>query len=1848
MAHTVSSQDHGYDGAGLLTAIGRFLLGVGRWSKVSVDEGLIDEAINYITTGINIEKAKFLENVIIRRGPPSFNKPSFNLINPFTGTRYVFLREGASLEEITHELLAAKGGLIHKEVEELVVRLAKSSENSRTRELVSKLGGGVSGILNENFPAISFALTPSISYIENKKLIPKIKKWLCAIEIRAGPYIFNEFNKSYLERGLHEVLAEILRRFYTATQKPTNKIKPKFDNGGDKLSNSLFNKKGKLKRDVYVPFKDISVDSFTIKETVNFSFENSSYKMPESVVSAAKICVIACKFLVIVICLGLVNAYFQDEMRILNNNFRLGSELIITLVGIYYLSKIIFSWFIRDVTNFLVDVLDEHWEGGQKFFRFCLGDKVESLTLYEIKKENGIYSRIPREIKVKAIAIGLFGFHFYIDDGFLIRVIRWVNFVIYLTPNWMGTFSGWRSLKEISSELLKDSKESCKKVIEKLKHKRPVKEPVINNLLCIMDAGDSDNGGTQTSPPDTTSQVTSKNNLVTCHMTLVTGDFDNGGKDEKAYFMCIVEEMRGFTNRLPKDRDELEKILQGWYSVSEAVKYLGIKKRIAFYDLRKEFSIKGVKVDLAGLRSRFYYHKTELDRVLIINRDRFKKIADLMEEVVGVQPENINDLEELLLDWRVSKEVSSYFGFKSRGTFYSILEKAGVRKVKVNLIHKPTKVYYYAKDIERFKLIDLLRFLKVKKQVEVHLNRSIGTKNELIKVLSGWHRIETIQVYLDLKHSRLWKMASRGEIKTVLIELFGCRNGYSIPPQEANRLILERKEYLEKTMNFVEAHTGKKPKSKKVLFAVIEKWETAGSLYKRLGYSDPSSVTDLANVKGLEFILFRSPDENVAKYRFSPDVVEKLTNEQKGKKQKLYDFYMSYYPRRAVTVEQAISEVLIWDTTKSLAQKVGCEEALISAWTSRGRLEYAQDYLSGGFVRTWRYPPEEAQKLKALNAKYIKQIRKAIGSYMQQDQMSDEAFVSELLKWKTIKELRRILTISKINISVLISSGVVKAFLFKRVGHKDHYRIPPQEVERLKVVEARASDFNELFFERSSEGIDYSIVSKLRLTEEFNLWVQKVKIDRVVLNFSIEQISAKKEEEKKNIIYDLIVLSKQGNSIAFGKLLELFDKDLRKIVNISFTRNSNQNLSYQDRLSYTQFGLFNVVRNFIFMGEFRPYFYKSCLGYILNIIRDDRKRKLEVEAIAYSNKNRFGKETVKDFSDDRYKPDINDNGGIKKSNFRVEAERIIIEKKLNIYLKNRLLFSNKKSSKNGFVSALLTFLVYKRSRNKIWCSTLTNKITIHPKARLRYFETDGIISDSKNKYYQFLSELKREKLIKIIDSKTLSELGIESSYVYVKSSGSIVLMAHHRIVGAQLAGISIVAKDFIDNRNVIDRLRLSIPMILISGKSKVLQPLIESKDNGGEKEALEKEAEKFTKQIVSLGASLEYLARKGNCLLFVGKVAGLIFYSKENRPIFLKHLILLKILRIYVKYNLRLLMPVLIKQGSSQEEIIDTLYASLGDRYFRGFHDYDAKSKPSLSKYGSLYDNGGKNQITEERKKWNFKWLMEQRMLRQSAYIDQLESIFNECMNPDARILEIGSGAGTLWLLSPFEHREKWVSLDSDFQALRLAESMNNGESFIDASVFNLPFKDNLFDCIIGLEVFPYFDNLEGVLLEVNRVLKKSGKFINLIDYPCQKYSLAKDIQRAVLKMGLEDIAEFDELSFWSSDLNEGCLKNSLSGAFEKRQISKKEHVLMTACIEEIKKNGSREIEFDKLFNPLLSYELSGLGINELISGYQRYDTQPVQGFSYFIAEKNGLRNDIYTPQAGESRDYGKDKRVID
>ena len=126
-------------------------------------------------------------------------------------------------------------------------------------------------------------------------------------------------------------------------------------------------------------------------------------------------------------------------------------------------------------------------------------------------------------------------------------------------------------------------------------------------------------------------------------------------------------------------------------------------------------------------------------------------------------------------------------------------------------------------------------------------------------------------------------------------------------------------------------------------------------------------------------------------------------------------------------------------------------------------------------------------------------------------------------------------------------------------------------------------------------------------------------------------------------------------------------------------------------------------------------------------------------------------------------------------------------------------------------------------------------------------------------------------------------------------------------------------------------------------------------------------------------------------------------------------------------------------------------------------------------------------------------------------------------------ILEIGCGNGALWLenmnyIPPHVH----ITLsDISDGMLRDAKNSINDErfSFSCFNAENIPFEDESFDVVYANHMLFYCENIDLVLKECHRVLKKSGKLI------CSTYS------KRHMKEITELVQEFDKDIVLSSDV---------------------------------------------------------------------------------------------------------------
>ncbi|MBC7326540.1 class I SAM-dependent methyltransferase [bacterium] len=98
------------------------------------------------------------------------------------------------------------------------------------------------------------------------------------------------------------------------------------------------------------------------------------------------------------------------------------------------------------------------------------------------------------------------------------------------------------------------------------------------------------------------------------------------------------------------------------------------------------------------------------------------------------------------------------------------------------------------------------------------------------------------------------------------------------------------------------------------------------------------------------------------------------------------------------------------------------------------------------------------------------------------------------------------------------------------------------------------------------------------------------------------------------------------------------------------------------------------------------------------------------------------------------------------------------------------------------------------------------------------------------------------------------------------------------------------------------------------------------------------------------------------------------------------------------------------------------------------------------------------------------------------------------------RILDVGCGTGAN--LSLFNANV--IGLDASLEALKLAKRRKSDAQLIQAKAENLPFKDDVFDLVLALDLLEHLpDDVKG-LKEMYRVLKKGGTL--LVTVPAYKF----------------------------------------------------------------------------------------------------------------------------------------------
>jgi len=120
---------------------------------------------------------------------------------------------------------------------------------------------------------------------------------------------------------------------------------------------------------------------------------------------------------------------------------------------------------------------------------------------------------------------------------------------------------------------------------------------------------------------------------------------------------------------------------------------------------------------------------------------------------------------------------------------------------------------------------------------------------------------------------------------------------------------------------------------------------------------------------------------------------------------------------------------------------------------------------------------------------------------------------------------------------------------------------------------------------------------------------------------------------------------------------------------------------------------------------------------------------------------------------------------------------------------------------------------------------------------------------------------------------------------------------------------------------------------------------------------------------------------------------------------------------------------------------------------------------------------------------------IERAMKSDKGYLLRTQAVSQLARNyPDNwRILDIGCGEGQL--LNLLNNRIK-IGIDISFTRCQLTKNRNLNAGYCQTDCLNLPFADNSFDLIVGMEVFEHLMNPAHALKEAARLLKPDGIII--------------------------------------------------------------------------------------------------------------------------------------------------------
>ena len=107
----------------------------------------------------------------------------------------------------------------------------------------------------------------------------------------------------------------------------------------------------------------------------------------------------------------------------------------------------------------------------------------------------------------------------------------------------------------------------------------------------------------------------------------------------------------------------------------------------------------------------------------------------------------------------------------------------------------------------------------------------------------------------------------------------------------------------------------------------------------------------------------------------------------------------------------------------------------------------------------------------------------------------------------------------------------------------------------------------------------------------------------------------------------------------------------------------------------------------------------------------------------------------------------------------------------------------------------------------------------------------------------------------------------------------------------------------------------------------------------------------------------------------------------------------------------------------------------------------------------------------------------------------ELAALLATGAHPEARVLDVGCGAGTSYARPIAERVASYQGVDASATAVELARSAGLDATVIDDAA-SLPFPDDDFDLAISIEVFEHLFEPHRAAAEIRRVLRPGGRLV--------------------------------------------------------------------------------------------------------------------------------------------------------